>query len=57
MHSKVRPVGIGPIGRETMPLIPRRQLMGILLILAVALTVLTVRYLKVLIPVWNPDGP
>ncbi len=45
------------MGREKTPLIPRRQLMGILLILAVALTVLTVRYLKVLIPVWNPDGP
>ena len=72
MPSKVRPVGIGPMGldlmgrdligrdpmgREKTPLIPRRQLMGILLILAVALTVLTVRYLKVLIPVWNPDGP
>lgn len=45
------------MGREKPPLLPRRQLMGILLILAVALTVLTVRYLKVLIPVWNPDGP
>ena len=50
-------MGTDPLGREKPPLIPRRQLVGILLILAVALTVLTVRYLKVLASVWNPEGP
>ena len=50
------------MGRDLMgikkpPLLPRTQLMGILLILAVALAMLTVRYLNVLIGVWSPDGP